>query len=324
MPLGGNSGSGAVLPVREHAALPREGKVSVRFGKSPCGCREGKSVFPQVQEIRAKGESMLVLVVMCVCGGSLIGLLNGMLGVGGSFIAIPLLDEVLLRLGVSPSAAHVMAVGTAPATILFTCISSFLAHRALGSMRGDLLRRMGPFILVGSLAGAFLAPHMPTLFLKLLFAAVLMLMGVHLLLPQKAQEKGRENLAFLEPVSFFFGMLASMSGLAGTLICVTYLYWRGVSWRQAVGTSSGIGLVIAVTSTLGYIGSGWGETSLPAWSLGYLYLPGALCLLVPGMLMARLGAVLVNAKNMPLAAMKKGVAVMNIGMAIHVASSVWS
>lgn len=99
-------------------------------------------------------------------GGAFIGLLNGLLGMGGSFIVIPLLDEVLPRLGVSPGMAHVMAVGTAPATILLTCVSSVLAHRALGSLRGDLLRRMGPYVFAGSMAGAFLAPHMPALFLR--------------------------------------------------------------------------------------------------------------------------------------------------------------
>ena len=255
-------------------------------------------------------------------GGAFIGLLNGLLGMGGSFLVIPLLDEVLPRLGVSPGMAHVMAVGTAPATILLTCVSSVLAHRALGSLRGDLLRRMGPYVFAGSMAGAFLAPHMPALFLRLLFAAVLMLMGVHLLFPQKSREPCREKTAFLEVAAAFFGLLASMSGLAGTLICVTWLHWRGVPWRQAVGTSAGIGLVIAATSTCGYMLSGWGEAQLPAWSLGYLYLPGALCLLVPSVVTARFGAYLLHAENMPLAAMKKAVAVMNIVMALHVVLSV--
>ena len=41
---------------------------------------------------------MLTLLALCVLGGSAVGLLNSMFGVGGAFIVIPLLDEILQRL----------------------------------------------------------------------------------------------------------------------------------------------------------------------------------------------------------------------------------
>lgn len=261
---------------------------------------------------------MISLIAICVAGGASIGMLNGMLGVGGSFIVIPLLDEVLIRMGLPLSISHIMAVGTAPATILFTCVSSYLAHRSHGSVRGDILRRMGGGIFIGSLTGAFLAPHAPTLFLKLLFASVLTLMGLHMLFPRKASEAEQEKLNLLFFAGLFFGTLASLTGLAGTLLCLTYLNWRGVTWRQAIGTSSGIGLIITVTSASGFILSGWNVPGLPEGSLGYLYLPGVLCLIVPSMVMARVGAFLVHWKKMPLALMKKGVGVINLCMAVYV------
>ncbi|WP_418765026.1 sulfite exporter TauE/SafE family protein [Mailhella sp.] len=266
---------------------------------------------------------MFVLLILCVAGGSLIGLLNGMLGMGGTFIVIPLLDEVLVRMGLPLSISHVMAIGTAPSTVLFTCVASYFAHKAHGSVRSDLLRRMGGGIFVGSLAGAFLAPHAPTLLLKLLFAGVVMIMGLYLLFPFRPRERERERLGCLEAAGVFFGMLASMSGLAGTLLCLTYLNWRGVVWRQAVGTSAGIGLIIAVTSTAGYVFSGWGSPELPTWSLGYVYLPGTLCLIVPSMLMARVGAFLVNWKKMPLSPMKRCVGLLNVLVAIRVVVGLW-
>lgn len=261
---------------------------------------------------------MTTLVILCAAGGAFVGLLNGMLGMGGSFIIIPLLDEVLLRLGLPPSISHIMAVGTAPATILFTCVASYFAHRSHGAVRMDILRRMGAGIFTGSLAGAFLVPHAPTLFLKLLFSAVLFIMGLHLLFPRKILDREQEKLEFLEVAGVFFGMLASMTGLAGTLLCLTYLNWRGVPWRQSIGTSSGIGLIVTVTSAAGFILSGWNDASLPSYSLGYLYLPGILFLIVPSMLMARAGAFLVNWKKMPIAPMKKAVALVNLGMAVYV------
>jgi len=261
---------------------------------------------------------MTTLIILCAIGGSFIGLLNGMLGMGGSFIVIPLLDEVLIRMGIPQNVSHIMAVGTAPATILFTCVSSYFAHRSHGAVRPDILRRMGIGIFMGSLAGAFFVPYAPTTFLKILFASVLFLMGLHLLFPRKALENTQENLGVLELSGIFFGMLASMTGLAGTLLCLTYLNWRGVPWRQAVGTSAGIGLIIAVTSTGGFMLSGWSQPDLPNYSLGYLYLPGMLCLIAPSMLMARVGAFLVNWKKMPLNTMKKAVGAINLGMSAYV------
>lgn len=258
------------------------------------------------------------LIVLCVAGGSCVGLLNGMLGMGGTFIVIPLLDEVMGQMGLPPAVSHVMAVGTAPSTILFTCISSWLAHAAHRAVRKDILRRMGGGIFVGSLAGAFLAPLAPVELLKGLFACILLLMGLHLLFPLQRREREQENLRSLEVSGVFFGLLASMSGLAGTLLCLTFLNWRGVPWRECVGTSSGIGLIIAVTSTGGYVFSGLSVEGLPPWSLGYVYLPGTLSLLLPAVIMARAGAFMANWKRLPVKAMKRGVGMLNVGMAAHV------
>ena len=250
---------------------------------------------------------MLSLLALCVLGGSAVGLLSGMFGVGGAFIIIPLLDEILLRLGMDPSISHLMAVGTSPSTVLFTCVASFMAHRRLGAMRNDILFRMCPGIGVGAILGAFLAPLAPTVFLKLLFYSIIVVVCGQMAFPMKGFEREKEDVRHLLPVSVFFGVLASMSGVAGTFLNVTYLSWRGVPWAQAVCTGAGIGLIISITATTGYIWSGWDVPGLPEWSLGYVYLPGTLCLIVPSMLMARFGAWLIHWKKMPVALLKRGV-----------------
>lgn len=260
---------------------------------------------------------MLSLLFLCVLGGAAVGLLNGMLGVGGAFIIIPLLDEILLRLGMDASVSHVMAVGTAPSTILFTCLAGFFAHRRLGSMRDDILRRMAPGIFAGAVMGAFLAPHVSTTFLKVLFYSIIIVVCGQTVFPMKRFEREREELRGIEGIALFFGMLSSMSGVAGTLLNITYLSWRGVPWARAVGTGAGIGLIISITATTGYIWSGWGVSGLPDWSLGYVYLPGTLCLIVPSMIMARVGAYLVNWKKMPIPLMKRTVCFALLLMALY-------
>ena len=258
------------------------------------------------------------LLIVCLAGGSLIGLLNGMLGVGGTFILIPLLDEVITQMGVSPAVSHVMAVGTAPPTALFTCAASFFAHKRLGSVRLDLLKSTVLHVFLGGAAGAFLAPHMPTALLKIVFSCVVTVMGVLMLLPAKRFQRKTESLPFIKLTAFFFGMLASMSGLAGTLICLTYLCWRGVPLKYAVGTSAGIGFVIAVTATLSYILAGINAPGLPAWSLGYVYLPGMISIIITSMCMAKAGALLLHWKKMPIDHMRKGVGIACVIMGMHV------
>ena len=40
----------------------------------------------------------------------------------------------------------------------------------------------------------------------------------------------------------------------------------------------------------GFVATGWGRTELPPWSLGYVYLPAALAIVVTSFPMARVGA----------------------------------
>ncbi len=262
------------------------------------------------------GEMSLLMI--CVAGGALAGLLNGMLGVGGTFIIVPLLDAVIAHMGVSPAVAHVMAVGTAPPTVLFTCAASYFAHKRLGSVRRDILRTAAPFVFLGGIAGAFLAPYLPTGLLKIVFSFVVMAMGIVMLLPAARSSRQTASLPHLGLKAFFFGMLASMSGLAGTLICLTYLHGRGVPLKQAVGTSAGIGTVIAVTATLSYVLAGLHAPDLPAWSLGYVYLPGMAGIIVTSMCAAKAGAMLLHWKKMPLEPMRKGVGIACLLMAARV------
>lgn len=267
---------------------------------------------------------MLALLALCVLGGSVVGLLNSMFGVGGAFIVIPLLDEILIRLGMDPSVSHLMAVGTSPLTLLCTCISSFLAHRKLGSMRDDILRKMGPCLLLGGMAGAFLAPCAPTSFLKLLFYGIIALTTSQVVFPMKRFEHRSEDLRHLCPTAVFFGLIASMSGVAGTLMNIIYLNWRGVPWLQAVGTGAGIGLIISLTSTVGFLSSGWNVPGLPEWSLGYIYLPGMLCLFLPTVVMARVGARLMHWRKMPVEKTKKIICVLLLAYAVSMAvRTVW-
>lgn len=251
------------------------------------------------------------------------GVLNGLLGMGGAFIAIPILTETLAGFGLSSKMVHLMAIGTAPATILLTVVTSFLTYKKSGTVRFDIIKKCIFYIFLGSLSGTILATHTPTALLKIAYAALGISLGVWTLFPAEKAGKRKENLKFIRPLSVFFGIIASMTGIAGTMLCLTWLNYRGVDWRQSVATSSGIGLITSSTSTVSYIFAGLNVPNLPEYSLGFIYVPGLCSLILPSMIFAKIGAKMLSWRKMPLAILRKSTGVLNIIIAIKIVSTIF-
>ena len=57
-----------------------------------------------------------------------------------------------------------------------------------------------------------------------------------------------------------------------------------------MATSSGLGLPIALASTLGYMYGSWGNPNLPAGSMGFVYLPAVACIVIVSIFTAPFGA----------------------------------
>ena len=265
---------------------------------------------------------MLSMFGFLVLGGAFVGLLSGLLGVGGAVIIMPLLNVFFDRLGFSVDMTQHLSLGTSLATILFTSLSSVLAHRRYGSVRADIWKKMAPGIIAGTLGGALLAPHLPGLFLRGFFAFFIILVGVHLLINSTPQPKtGRLERAML-PVSILIGLVSSLAGIAGTMLCVIFLAWAAIDWADAVGTSAALSLPITLTGTLGYAISGWSVPDLPPYSVGFVYLPGMFCLLVSSMLMAVVGARLAHSPRLPMQALRRCFAFGTILLGLSILRSV--
>lgn len=71
---------------------------------------------------------------------------------------------------------------------------------------------------------------------------------------------------------------------------VPFMTWCNVSIHRAVGTSSAIGLPITVVGTIAFLVNGITAAALPPGSLGFIYLPALLGVLVPGVVLAPVGA----------------------------------
>jgi uncharacterized membrane protein YfcA len=124
------------------------------------------------------------------------------------------------------------------------------------------------------------------------------------------------------PVSILIGLISSLAGIAGTMLCVIFLVWAAIDWADAVGTSAALSLPISLTGTLGYAIAGWNFPELPPYSVGFVYLPGMFCLLVSSMSMAVVGARLAHSPRLPMQALRRCFAVGNILLGLSILRSV--
>lgn len=250
-------------------------------------------------------ELLILLVV-----GAVAGTLAGLFGVGGGIIIVPVLVWLL---GGHPaiSNAYLMhiAIATSLATIVLTAISSIYAHHRRGAVRWDIVQQFLLGTIIGGIFGAFVADALSSATLKIVFAVFIFFVGLHIVSgKQPSPHRQLPNLLSMNVVSFLIATASALVGIGGGSLTVPFLTWCNISIRQAVATSAACGLPIAVFGALGFIVMGWGTPDLPAWSLGYVYLPALLAIVVTSLLFAPLGAKL--AHSLPVKTLKRFFAVL--------------
>ena len=110
-----------------------------------------------------------------VVGGSIIGLLKGLFGVGGGFLIVP----VMSRVGRVP---RDVAVGSSLFAILVASVVAALRHWTLGNVDGSDLLALVPGGLFGSFVGARAARSMSPAAIRRVFLAVMAASTVYLVL----------------------------------------------------------------------------------------------------------------------------------------------
>ena len=196
------------------------------------------------------------IMVMYAVVGLIAGVLAGLLGVGGGIVIVPMLVFCFVRQGVQPEVMMHLALGTSLASIMFTSISSCLAHHRRGAVLWPIVRRITPGILLGTFLGTFVASRLSTGFLRVFFCVFLYVIATQMLLNKKPKPS-RE--------------------LPGT------------------GGMFEVGGVIAVAGALGYVVNNLHTAGLPEWSLGGVYLPALLFIVCGSVLTAPFGARLAHA-----------------------------
>lgn len=237
---------------------------------------------------------IIKLFVVFLLVGCVAGLLAGALGLGGGVVIVPALLLVFHWLGFGNDVLVHMAVATSLSTIVVTSLNSVRTHHGAGYVRWPLVLRISAGIVVGALAGAFVADWFSGDSLERLFGGFAMLVALQMALFGRAPHvEGSERLPptpGLVLAGGVIGLISSLFGIGGGSLTVPFLSACRVRMQEAVAASAACGLPIAVAGTTGFVISGWAEPGRPDWSLGYVYLPAFAGIVLASYPMARVGA----------------------------------
>ncbi len=178
--------------------------------------------------------------------GLITGTLLGLLGGGGSIIAVPILVYVL---GLQAKTA----IGTSLVIVGLASFFAVLPHwrRNCVSLRIALL--FGASGAIGSYLGGVLAGGIPDQVQLIMFALIMALVGILMLTAGRNNEASRQQhshqLSIVLAAGLGAGLLTGLLGVGGGFIIVPALMLvLGLPMKQAVGTSL---LVIAMNSLVG-------------------------------------------------------------------------
>ncbi|WP_425073591.1 sulfite exporter TauE/SafE family protein [Sagittula sp. S175] len=234
----------------------------------------------------------IILALGLAVAGVISGFLAGLFGIGGGAILVPVLITAFPILGVAPEIVAHMAVGTSLAIILPTAFRSYKAHRAKGAGNAELLKRWRLWVPLGVVVASLIVRYVSGDVLRGVFAVVALVIALKMLF-NKAHWKVADDLPsapVTNGVGFGIGFLSTFMGIGGGNLNNLFMTSFGQSIHQAVATSAGLGILIAVPATFGYIYAGWGHPALPWLSLGYVNLLAAALVIPFSMLAAPMGA----------------------------------
>ncbi|WP_127523427.1 sulfite exporter TauE/SafE family protein [Mesorhizobium sp. Z1-4] len=217
-------------------------------------------------------QELAVFALALAGAGVLSGLLAGILGIGGGAVLVPVFYQVFGLLGVDEAVRMHLSVGSSLAIIVPTSLRSFSGHYARGAVDMALLRSYVLAVPAGVVLASLTAAYISSEGLRIIFAVVVLIIGLRMLFDREHWRLGTQvpgNPA-RSIVGMMMGFLSTLMGIGGGVMNNTFMSLYGRPIHESVATSSGVGVLIAIPGTIGYIWAGWGNPLLPAASTGFI------------------------------------------------------
>lgn len=210
----------------------------------------------------------LTEIIAALASGALIGTVLGLVGGGGSILAVPLL---VYAVGVGSTHA---AIGTAAVAVAANALAGLAGHARAGTVKWRCATVFALAGVIGAALGAELGKAFDGQRLLLLFGVLMIGVGLSLLRRRKTVEapdvrltrdSARHLLPRLVPIGLGVGLAAGFFGIGGGFLIVPGLMAAtSMPLRNAIGTSLVVVTVLGLTTATSYALSGYVDWSLTA------------------------------------------------------------
>ncbi len=236
---------------------------------------------------------ILNLLTVLAIAAAVAGFMAGLLGVGGGIIMVPALYYAFSVLDFDIVTRMHLSVGTSLAIIIPTSIISTKTHMEYDAVDFKMVKTFGVLIILGVLAGTFLAVNLKTPALILFFAIFSCFVGLFFIfLREKLVENPKKISNIIKNVSgLLIGFISVPLGIGGGSLMVPFMRTFGYDIRKSIGTAAAIGFLISITGTTTMIiGGNIIDNVNTPYSIGYINLLGFFVFVPVTMVMARIGA----------------------------------
>lgn len=216
--------------------------------------------------------------------GSLVGFTLGLVGGGGSILAVPLLVYL-----VGVPSAH-MAIGTSAVAVAINAATSVVGHARAGNVRLPCASVFATAGVLGAFAGSALGRRVDGQSLLAAFAILMVVVAVLMLVRRddgvdRIVRLNRGNAPALVGTGLGVGALSGFFGIGGGFLIVPGLVFAtGMPMLQAIGTSLVAVTAFGVTTAGTYAAAG-----LVNWPLAAVFVGGGV---LGGLIGTRAGRVL--------------------------------
>jgi hypothetical protein len=208
------------------------------------------------------------IIAAALGAGALIGMVLGLIGGGGSILAVPLL---VYAVGVkSPHAA----IGTAAVAVALNAATGLAGHARQGTVKWPCALVFALAGVSGAALGAEAGKAMDGARLLALFGLLMIVVGVTMLRKREGMENPdvrlhRDTAGYLlprlVPIGFGVGLMAGFFGIGGGFLIVPGLIFAtGMPMRNAIGTSLVVVTALGLTTAASYAISGYVDWLLVA------------------------------------------------------------
>ncbi len=217
-------------------------------------------------------QELAVFAGAIALSGVVSGLMAGIFGIGGGAVLVPVFYQVFGLLGVDDAVRMHLAVGSSLAIIIPTSIRSFTSHRARGAVDMEVLRSFLIPVPIGVILASVTAAYISSEGLRVIFAILMLLVAVRLLFNRETWRVAGDlpGAGGRTVAGVVIGYFSTLMGIGGGVMNNTFMTIYGRPMHQAIATSSGVGVLIAIPGTIGYIWAGWGHPDLPIASSGFI------------------------------------------------------